>query len=409
MRSGAARPSGQNRVLILLLVSVWINYIDRGNLSVAAPILAPELGLTPTRLGVLFSAFFWTYAGFQAVAGWMVDRYDVYRVYAAGFLVWSAATLLTGVSSGFAALLALRMLLGLGESVAYPAYSRILTTEFPEHKRGMANALVDVGTKAGPAVGTLAGGLLVAGFGWRFLFLSIGLASLVWLIPWMRSIPAAAEGRARRIRGPGIREILRRRQAWVTFVGLFGFNYAFYFLLSWLPSYLVMERKFSLQAMSVYGALPYGATAVASLVTGYLTDRHIARSGPASVRKHVAIAGLVLCATTLPAVAIVPTVPAMALLVISFVGIGMYTANAWAITQTLAGPLAAGQWTGVQNAIGNLGGVVAPVVTGWLVSGTGSFYGAFLAAAMNLAMAAMLYLFALGPVVPVRWQAGQDG
>src|SRR5262249_22360999 len=152
----------QMRVLILLAISVCINYIDRGTLSVAAPQLTIEMRLNPEQMGRLLSCFFWTYALFQIVAGWLVDRYDVRWVFGIGFLVWSGATFATGLSTGFASLLALRLLLGVGESVAYPSYSKIIAGDFPQTHRGIANAVVDVGNKSGPALGTLLGGLLVA-------------------------------------------------------------------------------------------------------------------------------------------------------------------------------------------------------------------------------------------------------
>jgi MFS family permease len=392
-------------VLFLLLVSVWINYIDRGNLSVAAPLLGPELNLTPVQMGLLLSSFFWTYAGLQFLGGWLVDRYNVSLVYGLGYLVWSTATLLTAAADGFAMLLALRLLLGVGESVAYPAYSKILAGNFAEHQRGLANALVDVGTKAGPALGTLLGGLLMARFGWRAFFLGIGLLSLLWLIPWWSWAPSERQLSMSAQKGPGMLQILSRREGWATFSGLFCFNYAFYFLLSWLPSYLVSERHFSMQMMAVFGALPFAVTAVASLLCGWLSDCWIlGGTTPTRVRKGLLVSGLVLCALLLPASAAAPRALAMVLLSIAFFGIGMVTSNIWAITQTLAGPAAAGQWTGLQNSIGNLGGVVAPIVTGWIVSRTGSFYLAFVAASMSLLLSALIYGMWLGPVAPLQWR-----
>ena len=154
-------------VLGLLVISIGVNYIDRGTLAVASPFLIAELNLTKTQLGALFSTFFWTYAAFQLVAGWLVDRYDVRIVLGTGFFIWSAATLLTGLANSFAAIFVLRLLLGMGESVAYPSYSRILARSFPERHRGIANALIDAGSKCGPALGVLIGGLVVGHFGWR--------------------------------------------------------------------------------------------------------------------------------------------------------------------------------------------------------------------------------------------------
>src|SRR5207248_2813733 len=147
--------------LALLVVSIGINYIDRGNLSVAGLALKDELNLNGTQLGWLLSAFFWTYASFQVVSGWLIDRYKVVWVYAAGYFIWSAATLLTGMVNGFAMLFTLRLILGMSESVAYPSYSKIIAAGFPERQRGIANGLIDAGSKLGPALGVLVGGMLL--------------------------------------------------------------------------------------------------------------------------------------------------------------------------------------------------------------------------------------------------------
>src|SRR5262249_48949243 len=151
-------------VLVLLVFSVAINYIDRGNLSVAGVALSKELSLKPSQLGFLLSAFFWTYALFQLVAGWLIDRYNVIYVYAVGFGIWSAATGITGLANGFAILFVLRLLLGISESVAYPSYSKIIAASFPERQRGLANGLIDAGCKLGPAAGMVVGGLILYGF-----------------------------------------------------------------------------------------------------------------------------------------------------------------------------------------------------------------------------------------------------
>src|SRR4030088_3607718 len=171
-------------VLVLLGLSVFINYIDRANLSVAAPLLKNELGLSASQLGILFSAFFWTYACMQILAGWLVDGFEVKWVFAMGFFVWSAATAFTGMLHAFTALLLIRVVLGIGESVAYPAYAKIFASHFVESQRGLANSVVGAGQALGPALGILFGGPLVARFGWTPFFIVLGLASLFWLAPW---------------------------------------------------------------------------------------------------------------------------------------------------------------------------------------------------------------------------------
>ena len=343
-----------NRILILLTLSVAINYLDRGILSVSAPLLREELTLSPAQMGLLFSAFFWSYSVFQLVAGWLVDRYEVKHVFSAGFLIWCLATASVGWITGFAWLLAARVMLGIGESVAYPAYSRILARDFPEHRRGLANALVDAGSKIGPALSTLAGGLLAGRFGWRALFLGMGIGGLLWLVPWTLFAPSG--------RGPGplpnqshstsMLEILRRREAWGTSLGMFSLGYVWYFLLSWLPSYLVNERGLSMQSMAVLGSLPFFAMAATSVFGGWFSDRLIARGASVTrVRKTFVTSGLLLCCVTLLPAAVVrsPGLSVM-LLVVSCSALGLFTSNVWAITQTLAGPRAAGTWTGIQNA-----------------------------------------------------------
>lgn len=410
--AGGRLSGAQWSVLALLCISVFINYVDRGNLSIAGPILmqrAPRgLGLDPAQLGHLLSAFFWTYALVQLVgiAGAVLDRFDVGWVYAAAFLLWSAATAASGLAGTFAVLFALRLLLGVGESVAYPAYSKIFATHFPEHHRGLANSLLDASSKLGPSLGTLIGGWLIARLGWRVPFLMLGAGSLLWLIPWMIWMP----------RGPGIVvaraehappalvELLRQRSAWGTFGGLFCANYFWYFLLTWLPSYMVRERHFSMDRMATMGALAYLAIALSSAVSGWLSDRWIAAGAtPTRVRKTFVAGGLLLSTAILPVVIVVNRDVAMALLFFSCIALGGCSSNIWAITQTLAGPAAAAKWTGIQNGVGNLAGVAAPVLTGWVVYRTGEFFWAFVVTTGILVASSCFYVFVVGPVRQVEW------
>jgi MFS family permease len=399
-------------LLVLLVVAVGINYIDRGTLPVAKPDLSKEFQLDDTRMGFLFSAFFWSYALFQIVAGWLVDRYDVKWVYAIGFLVWSISTAAMGVLSGFWVFFALRLLLGIGESVAYPATSRLLAANYAEEQRGFANALIDAGTKIGPALSTLLGGLVVAHYGWRALFLFVGIGSLLWLIPWLWLVPsekrvAMGSSVATPPRESGVAwpVLLVRREVWVTSLGMFCLGYAWYFLVSWLPAYLVEERGFSKEDMAVFGSLPFWAMAVTSLFGGWCSDRWIRGGGtPTRVRKTFLVTGFLLCALFM--VVAVRTTEAgrcVAFLTAACAALGFYSSNVWAVTQTLAGTAASGRWTGLQNCVGNLGGVASPIVTGMIVTRTGSFTLAFTASAAMLLLGAVLYAVLLGRIVPIEW------
>lgn len=395
-----------NAVVVLLTLSVAINYVDRGALSVSAPIMAKDLDLSPREMGLLFSAFFWTYASFQLVAGWLVDRFSIKWIYAGAYLVWSLATAAVGLVNGLPALLMTRLVLGIGESVAYPASSRIIVRNFSEDRRGLANALVDAGAKMGPGLSTLLGGLAVSAWGWRAMFVTVGLTSLLWLIPWLLVSPPDRSstvdvGQA----SPGWSQMLRCREVWSTSAGMFSLGYVTYFLLTWLPSYLVTERGLSMNTMAVLGSIPFWAMAGSTLVGGWTSDRWIRAGGdPGRVRRIYAAGGLLFCAATiLPAAIVTASGLSVALITTACIALGMFTSNVWAITQTLAGPYAAGRWTGIQNAIGNLGGVISPMLTGWLVEQTGSFVLAFATTAAVLVAGSSVYLWLLGSLRPVDW------
>ena len=345
-------------VLILLGLSVFINYVDRGNLSIAAPMLKDELGISPAHLGLLLSAFFWTYACLLPVSGWLVDRFNVNWVIAGGFFLWSCATAATGLVHAFSVLFALRLLLGMGESVAYPSYSKIIALHFPEEHRGLANSVIVAGLALGPGFGMLMGGMLMARFGWRPFFIVLGLVSLIWLIPWIKFMPDARDAIHLDSTGaPSLPEFLKLRSAWGTCVGLFCSNYMNYFLITWLPFYLVRERQFSMDSMAKIGATAYLLAACAATLAGWLSDRWIVAGGtPTRVRKTfvgwgMAVAGLFvgLSAFSGPRLCVV-------MLTLGVMFFGVSGSNIWAITQTLAGPYAAGRWTGFQNFIGNLQG-----------------------------------------------------
>jgi ACS family D-galactonate transporter-like MFS transporter len=402
----AADPIRLSRVLFLLALSVFINYLDRGNLSIAAPLLKNEFRLSATELGILLSSFFWTYSIFLLVSGWLVDRLDVKWVIAGGFFLWSAATAATGLAHAFGTLLLARLALGAGESVSYPACSTILSRYFPEHKRGFANATIIAGMALGPAVGTLAGGILMSRFGWRPVFLVAGLAGLLWLLPWFRCMPRGHKNSPWQAGfvAPGILQILERRSVWGTCVGLFCMNYVLYFLLTWLPFYLTHERHFPWAAMAKIAGLAYFLMAVAATSAGWASDHYIAvGKTPTLVRKTFMVVGQVGAGTLLVACVVSGPVVSLVCLLLAAAFWGISASNTWAITQTLAGPQAAGKWTGLQNFLGNLAGWIAPVVTGLIVDKTGRFFWAFIIAAVTALLGSLSWIFIVGAIRQVDW------
>jgi len=391
----------------LLVLSICINYIDRGSLAVGGKMIADELSLDQTQLGRLLSAFFWTYALLQIPAGWLVDRYNVNWIYGVGFVIWSVATLCTGFSQGLATLMALRLLLGIGEAVAYPAYSRILAANFKEHQRGLANCLIDAGSKAGPALGVLIGGTVMAAHGWRSFFVLIGGASLLWIIPWIiwapkrESMPSCREAGA-----PTINKIFGQRSAWGTFLGLVCTNYTWYFIVYWIPIYFRQERHFSENELAQIGQIPFWAMVAGTLLSGVLSDRLIAHGfTPTRIRKSFGCIGIGLCGLLLIPAGIAPDIKtSLVLLTAACFCFGGISANVWAMTQTLAGPLAAGKWTGIQNFIGNIPGMFGLWFTGWLIKQAGGHYLPAFYVASAFALAGVLCFGAIvGRIEPVDW------
>jgi MFS family permease len=171
-------------IVVLLAISIFINYIDRGSLSTAAPLVQTELNLNPSQLGFLLTAFFITYIPMQPFVGWLIDRFSASTVLMAGFVVWSLATALGGLSQGFVGLFACRLLLGVGESVSFPTLAKIFAENVPESQRGLANAMTQAGLSFGPAFAIFLGGNLVAHWGWRPFFIVVGLASFAWAVAW---------------------------------------------------------------------------------------------------------------------------------------------------------------------------------------------------------------------------------
>jgi MFS transporter, ACS family, D-galactonate transporter len=399
--------SGSLRIVLALLVfSVFINYIDRGNLSIAAPMLKDELGISASQLGLLLSAFFWTYGLSQILSGWLVDRLSVNWVMAIGFFLWSAATGATGLLHGFTALLVVRLILGIGESVAYPSYSKLVAKHFPASQRGYANSMIASGLASGPAFGMLLGGILMARFGWRSFFIALGLISLLWLLPWFRWMPRGPGLVSERQLGPAptVLEILKQRSAWGSFIGLLCNCYSLYFLIAWLPFYLVRERHFSMDTMAKIGGAVFLTQAVCSVVCGRIADRWIALGGTRT-RVHMTfmIAGLLGTGGFLVASSVVGPALSVSLLLLAGGSCGLTIASIFPITQTLAGPQASGRWTGLQCAFGNTSGAIASALTGLILDRTGHFFWAFAVAAAFCFVGAIVWLFLVCPVEPVIW------
>jgi len=390
-------------VLALLAFSAFISYVDRGNLSVAAPMLKDDLGISASQLGILLSSFYWSYTALNFASGWVVDRFRGSFVLAVGYLVWSLATVATGFVHGLMALVMMRLVLGLGESVTFPAYSKILARCLPEHRRGMANGILMASIRWGSAAVALGGGLLMARYGWRAVFIGIGLISLPWLPLWRRWAPEDSGPVHSSAPARGYAAVLKQRYFWGASFAQFCCNYFLYFMVTWLPFYLVRERHLSTQAMAKMAALYYLVDATSSIATGLLTDKCIRCDFSVTlVRKFAMFAGWATAALGLAGCSIADSHSYLPWLIVAGIGCGMGSASIFPIVQTLAGPSTAGTWTGLQNGIGNFAGILAPAVTGWTVDLTGNFHLALVITAGVSLVSAICWVFFVGEIKEVE-------
>jgi MFS transporter, ACS family, D-galactonate transporter len=401
-------------IVILLVASAVINYVDRANLSMAMPQIEQRFGLTPLQIASLLGAFFWTYALLQlfGIVGWLSDRFQPGWVLFYGYLLWTVVTGLTGLATSFTAIFALRLLLGLGESVAYPCYSRIFAG-MPQQYRGRANSAIDAGTKMGPAAGVFVAGLILAHLGWRLLFIIFGVGGLLWLLPWGKIMPHVEAPRETRALTQdfldsrhSIVQILQRRSAWGTFIGHFCGNYFYYFLLAWLPRYLMQEEHLSIEAMSNVTSAMFFLIGCSTLLAGWVSDRLVERGVSPSIARRGMTAGGLIVGSCLVFSSLLSghQVASLALLTFCCFGYGAFSSNHWAITQTLAGPAMAGRWSSLQNGIANFSGIMAPWVAGLVLARQGNSRLAFTIAGAVSLTGALAYGLLVWRVEPVEWE-----
>jgi len=398
-------------VIALLAIAMFLNYVDRGSLATAAPLIKDQLHLTNTEAGILLSAFFWTYTPFQLVAGWLAERIGAHRTLAIGVGLWALATFATGLVGSFAMLLMLRLVLGVGESATFPCNAKLLARGLSSERLGTANGTIGAGQALGPAVGTFGGGLLIASYGWRPMFLLFGAITALWLIPWIITTRRAAIHVVDHANpAPPYSAILAKRDFWGAALGHFSHNYGLYFVISWLPLYLVKARGFTLAEMAALSGVLYVLYAISVQASGLMADQLMRqRCSSTRVRKgftvtaHAGIAAcMLLCAFGGAELSILS-------LLASGLFFGMNTATIFPIGQTLGGPNAAGKWMGAQNCVGNVAGIVAPIVTGKLVDLTGTFTAAFGIAA-GVTLAGMLFWgLLIRQIEPVDWNETARG
>ena len=411
MESVGAMISNRRRwgIVGLLFAASLINYLDRATLSVALPLIAVTLNLTPASMGLLLSAFFFSYALMQVPVGWCVDRYDLRWIYSGLFALWSIACGLTGLAGSLAVLIAFRVLLGVGESIYLPGGTKIVSVLFGPRERGLPCGIFDSGTRAGLAIGAPVVAWLIVLLDWRRMFFLVGFSALLWLIPWLIVFPsrlsAQREDITSRPSPEAFRDVLRHlrsRDLIGICLGFFCFDYYWYLLVTWLPDYLVTVRHMTILKAGLYAALPYFVWGISEPLGGWVADRLIGWGWDETrSRKGLITVAFASGILLIPAARVHDSHSAIALIAGAAL-VGLATGNVFAVLQSCAPPEEVGVWTGFENFAGNLGGVIAPTATGFLISRTGSYLPGFALAALVLLIGLLAYWFVVGELKSQR-------
>ena len=424
-----ARPMTHRRwfMLSLLLIATIINYVDRVNISIAAPFMAKDLGLDKVEMGLIFSAFAWTYAFALVPAGFIADRFGSRFTYGASLISWSAVTVCQGMVGGFASLFGLRLAIGAMEAPAFPANSRAVTVWFPARERGMASSIYVCGQYLGTALFT---GLLLwlaTTYDWRHVFYSTGIIGIVFGIAWlylyrdpMNCKKVSKEELAYIEDGGGlvtssqernkfkwaqIAELLKYRQVWAICLGKFASTSALYFFLTWFPTYLIEERHLTMVKVGIFAVLPFIGATVGVLLAGFIADWMIRRGYSLSFsRKLPLVVGSALGMSIMLVNFTDSNEVCIALLTIAFFAQGI-ASSSWAAVSEIAPKELIGLTGGITSLAANIGGIVTPIVIGQILHVTGNFAWAFWFIGGVACIGTLSYSLLLGRIYRIELKA----
>ena len=388
-------------IVSLLFAASLINYLDRAAISFALPLISKDFHLTPETKGLLLSSFFWSYALMQIPIGWSADRLNLRWLYAGAFIIWSFAQGLTGLANSLTALLAFRILLGIGESIYLPGGTKIVSLLFSPKERGLPSGLFDFGTRTGLVLEGLLVPWLLVHFGWRRTFLILGFTALVWLAPWFWVFPRQLQA----VKPPvpsvdpesssPLRTLLDRNLLGIC-LGFFCFDYYWYVLVTWLPDYLVTVRQLSIVQAGFYASLAFFTFGIAEPIGGWVADSLIRRGwDETATRKGIVTVAFSMGIFLVAAMRSAHTGVAIVLIIAASL-VGLATGNLLAILQSCAPSKAVGIWTGVENFAGNLAGIIAPLAVGLLITSHNSYVPGFQLASIILLAGLPAYWFVVG-------------
>jgi sugar phosphate permease len=407
-------------IAFLLGFGVLVNFFDRVNLSVSQAALHEAFGISTVTFGYLLSAYSWTYGAFQLPSGLILDRFGVKLVGRIGTLIWSVASFAAAISTGLAGFLGARLLLGVGEAPTFPGNAKAVGYWFPAEERSLATAIFDSAAKLSSAIGVPLLGILLLRFGWRWSFAATGFLSLLYFFLFYlfyrnpsedKALSAAErnfisqhgaqpEDRAKTAKGAPFGYLLRQRKVWGLVLGFASYNYTFYLLLTWMPSYLSSAHHVDLLHSALYTSVPWlFATFTDILMGGWLVDKLIQRGRDASlVRQAILIGGTTLGLGMLGAAYAQNAITALVWISVAIGGLSAAAPVAWSLPSLIAPRESVGTVGGIMNFGSQLSAISAPIVTGYIASITHSFFWAFGAAAAFLVAGIAGYAFLLGRI-----------
>jgi sugar phosphate permease len=413
---------GRWYILGLICLMYLITYLDRVNISTAAPAISAEFGFDKITMGVIFSAFVWAYALFQVPGGWLSDRFGARPVLATIVAYWSVMTAATAAATGAVSFVVVRFLFGMGEAGAFPGATRAMQLWYPRQERGLVQGLTHSASRLGAAIAPPIVVLIVITLGWRFVFYICGAVGFVWSLWWYLSYRNLPEehGMVNRteliqIRGlgedgqikPAVYEksaanvpwgtLLRSPNMWAIMCAYFTYVYCLYIFLTWLPSYLVEFRHFTLLKVGFLASLPLFAGVIGDTVGGLATDWLLKKTGSTKfARRSVAITGLLGCAVFIvPAALTDNAYTAVYCLTGAMFFLECTIGPAWAVPMDAGGKYS-GTVSGMMNMAGNFGGAMSPLVFGVLAQ-YGNWEAPFVVAAALLVIGAGIWAFWLDP------------
>jgi sugar phosphate permease len=422
MAETSARPSrGRWYVLLLISAMYLITYLDRVNISTAAPEISKEFGFDKVTMGFIFSAFVWAYALFQVPGGWLSDRFGARKVLGCVVTYWSVMTAATALAFSATSFIAVRFLFGIGEAGAFPGATRAMQLWYPRRERGLVQGVTHSASRAGAAIAPPIVLLIMINLGWRWAFLICGAVGLLWSLWWSfsyRNLPEEhgmvdrAELEAIRGQGPNGEinpppmqnqvsvpwgTLIRSPNMWAIMCAYFTYVYCLWIFLTWLTTYLIDVRHFTLLKGGLLASLPLWAGVIGDTVGGLATDALLKKTGSAKIgRRTVAIVGLLGCAVCIvPAALTENAYAAVAGLTASMFFLECTIGPSWAVPMDTGGKYS-GTVSGMMNMAGNFGGALSPIVFGVLVQ-YGSWQAPFVVAACLLVAGAAVWAFWLDP------------